>query len=131
MNSPFSQILDGSDRTLLIAETDFFFAILEKSPLSPGHAVILSKRQEDDFFDLNNEELTEIMPFAKRLSAALRKTIPCRKVGISVIGLETRHAHLHLVPIHSANDLNFTRPKLSPSPDELMSLLNQIKSHLI
>ena len=115
---------------MFIAETESFIAILEKKPLVLGHVVVISKRIEDHFFDLSSEELSSILPFAKRLSTAIQKTIPCKKVGVAVIGLETRHAHLHLVPLTSADDLNFTKPKLTPSDSELNQVLSQMRSIL-
>jgi histidine triad (HIT) family protein len=128
MNYPFAAILDGKDRSLVIAESDHFVAVLDKKPLVLGHTLIISKRIEDHLFDLSNEELGSIMQFAKSIAAAIRTVAECKKVGVAVIGLETRHAHMHLVPINSADDLNFTRVKLSPSEEELAIMLEKIKN---
>lgn len=130
MNSPFTKILDGSDRTLVIAENAHFIAVLDAHPLVLGHTILISKLNEDDLMDLPDAALETLMPFAKQIAKAMKQAISCRKVGTAVIGLETRHAHLHLVPLQSANDLNFTREKLSPTPTELGTVLAKIKSAL-
>lgn len=115
---------------MVIAENEHFIAVLEKKPLVLGHVILISKRAEDNVFDLANEELATLMVFSKRVSKAIQKTIPCRKVGVAVIGLETRHAHMHLVPINSADDLNFTRAKLEVDDAQLAETLNAIKTNL-
>ena len=130
MNSPFASILQGTDRSMVVAENEHFIAVLEKKPLVLGHVILISKRLEDNVFDLPSEELATLMVFSKRVSYAIQKTIPCRKVGVAVIGLETRHAHMHLVPIHSADDLNFTRPKLDVAEAQLIETLNALKTNL-
>lgn len=128
MPSPFESILQGHDRTWMIGENDHFIAVLEKRPLVLGHVILISKRIEDHLYDLPDLELSTLMVFSKQIAHAIQKVISCKKIGTAVIGLETRHAHLHLVPISSADDLNFTRPKLSPSEEELRETLNQIKN---
>lgn len=128
--SPFADLLEGRDLEWVIAESSHYVAVLEKRPLAPGHVVVVAKRFEDDLLALSDTELAELLPFAKRVSGAIRRVVPCRKVGVAVIGLETRHAHLHLVPLQSADDLNFTRAKLSPAPAELHRLLKAIRAAL-
>jgi histidine triad (HIT) family protein len=130
MNSPFAQVLQGHDRKWVIAENEHFVAVLEKRPLVLGHVILISKRMEDHLFNLADEELSSMMVLSKRIAHVLQKVIPCKKIGTSVIGLETRHAHLHLVPICSADDLNFTRTKLSPSDETLQETLNKITKAL-
>jgi histidine triad (HIT) family protein len=130
MNSPFATILLGQDRSLVIGENAHFIAVLEKKPLVLGHVVVIAKRNEDALYDLPDEELATLLVFSKRIAQAMKAVIACQKIGTAVLGLETRHAHLHLVPISSADDLNFTRAKLSPSEEELKKVRDQIKASL-
>ena len=127
MNSPFASVLDGSQTQWVLTENEFFIAVLETKPLVLGHVVMISRTAEDDLFDLAEDALASLLTFSKPIAKAIQKAVPCRKVGIAVIGLETRHAHLHLVPIQSADDLNFTRAKLSVSEDELRDVLLKIR----
>ncbi len=127
MSSPFSDLLEGRDRSLVISENDYFWAVLEKRPLVLGHVIIVSKREIDDLFDLTESELANLMVFSAQLARALKQVIVCTKVGVAVLGLETRHAHLHLVPIQSADDLNFTRAKLQPGPAVLLKTAQDIQ----
>jgi histidine triad (HIT) family protein len=127
MTSPFSDLISGKDRKWAIAENEHFIAVLETKPLRLGHVVVVSKVEKDALFDLDSDALQSLLVFAKPIAKAIQGAVPCRKVGIAVIGLETRHAHLHLVPIDSADDLNFTRAKLLPSEDELQKTLASIR----
>ncbi len=130
MSSPFSQILSGLDRTLYLAENEHFIAVLERQPLVVGHTVLISKRFEDHLFDLSEGELASLGVFSKHIANAIQKVIRSEKVGMAALGLQTRHAHVHLVPINSPDDLNFTRAKLSPTTDELVEVLAKIKAVL-
>jgi len=130
MISPFQALLEGKDREFVILETAEFIAVLEKKPLVLGHTILISKNFQDDLFGLSEQDLSALMPFAQKISHSIRNSVVCKKVGVAVIGLETTHAHLHLVPINSADDLNFTRAKLSPSPLELENMLIKIKTNL-
>jgi histidine triad (HIT) family protein len=126
----FETLLQGSDATMVIDENQYFLAALERKPLAVGHVVVISKRAGDDLFDLNADELSSLMNFAQPIARAIRKAIACQKVGVAVIGLETRHAHLHLVPISSADDLNFTRPKLAVTENQLIDVAEKIRVQL-
>jgi histidine triad (HIT) family protein len=130
MASPFSLILEGKDIDFVIAENPFFIAVLEKNPLVLGHVVVIAKREVNDVFDLQEDELRSILIFAKPIAQAIRGAVPCVKVGMAVVGLQTRHAHLHLVPIQTAADLDFTRPKLSPEEGSLREVLSKIRAGL-
>ena len=130
MSSPFLKHIQGTDLIFVLGETEFFLAILEEKPLVLGHVLIVAKREVDDLFDLEDRELAEVMLFSKRLAAAIAAVVPCQKVGIAALGLVTRHAHLHLVPISSADDLNFTRSKLNPERDTLLRMSQLIKDQL-
>lgn len=126
MDSPFASLIDGSKTAFVIAENPYFIAVLESKPMVLGHVVVVSKKEEDHLFDLEEAALGSLLTFAKPIAEAIAQSVPCRKVGIAVIGLETRHAHLHLVPMNSADDLNFTRAKLSVTENELREVLARI-----
>jgi histidine triad (HIT) family protein len=115
----FSKIITGEIPSYAVAENDRFFAFLDIFPLVEGHTLVVPKIEIDRFFDLPEDYLAEMLVFAKPLARAIERAIPCNRCGLSVVGLEVPHAHLHLVPIDSADDLNFTRGKLSVSPEDL------------
>jgi len=108
----FSKIISGEIPSYKIAENDKFFAFLDIFPLREGHVLVVPKSETDNFFDLSAEYLQELLLFAQPIAKAIEKSFDCNRCGISVIGLEVPHAHMHLIPISSANDLNFTQPKL-------------------
>ncbi|TAF54827.1 MAG: HIT family protein [Sphingobacteriia bacterium] len=118
----FSKIISGAIPSYKIAEDEKFYAFLDIFPLAKGHVLVVPKTETDRFFDLDPIYLSELLVFAQPIARAIEKTFPCNRCGLSVIGLEVPHAHVHLVPIFSADDLNFTRPKLSLSPAELASI---------
>jgi histidine triad (HIT) family protein len=122
----FSKIIQGDIPCYKIAESDLFFAFLDIFPLVKGHVLIVSKKERDKFFDLPNDYLSEILLFAKPIAQAIEQAFDCNRCGISVVGLEVPHAHLHLVPIHSADDLNFTRAKLTLSVEEFKDVQQKI-----
>ena len=126
----FSKIIKGEIPSYSIAENELFFAFLDIAPLKMGHTLVVPKVEVDRFFDLDDEYLNEILLFSRPIIKAIEKSFPCKRCGIAVIGLEVPHAHLHLVPMNSADDLNFTRSKLSPSADELLAAQLKIKSNL-
>jgi len=122
----FSKIIAGEIPSYKIAENDRFFAFLDIFPLREGHVLVVPKTDTDRFFDLSENYLSEMLVFAQPIAKAIEKSFPCNRCGISVIGLEVPHAHMHLVPIDSADDLNFTRPKLKMSSEELKSAQDKI-----
>lgn len=126
----FSKIIKGDIPSYRIAENDKFYAFLDIFPLVQGHTLIVPKVEIDKFFDLDAALLGEFLVFAKPVAAAIERAIPCNRVGISVLGLEVPHAHMHLVPINSADDLNFSRPKLKLSPEEMTEIQERIISGL-
>jgi len=128
--SIFSKIIARQIPAEIIYEDERFIAFLDIMPLCEGHTLVVPKKETDCFFDMDNEELQHILIFAKKVSDALRKTIPCKRIGLSVIGLEVPHAHLHLAPISSADDLNFSRPKLNFTPQELAKTAEKIRKNL-
>ena len=128
MTSIFSKISSRDIPAYIIAENDFFLAILDINPLVKGHTLVFPKKEQDYIFDLENNELESMIVFAKKVSIQLKKTIPCRRIGVSVIGLEVPHAHIHLIPINSIDDMNFSKSKLSFTSTEMTELQNLILS---
>lgn len=127
----FSKIIAREFPSYIILENDHFFAFLDIFPLVKGHVLVVPKIETDCFFDLSTDYLSEILVFAQPIAKAIEKAFPCNRCGLSVVGLEVPHAHLHLVPINSADDLNFNRPKLQLSSAELketqMAILEYLK----
>ena len=128
--SIFTKIINGDIPSYRIAENEKFYAFLDISPLRPGHTLVVPKLETDKFFDLSEELLSELLVFARPIAKAIEKSFHCNRCGIAVIGLEVPHAHLHLVPINNADDLNFTRPKLKLSPDEMKACQEKILSNV-
>ena len=115
----FTKIIKGEIPSFKIAENDKFFAFLDINPLVEGHTLVIPKLEVDQFFDMPDDYLAEIFAFAKPIAKALEKAFPCNRCGLSVVGIEVPHAHMHLVPLNTANDLNFTKKKLSPTQEEM------------
>ncbi|ASZ14850.1 HIT family protein [Chitinophaga pendula] len=130
MSSIFTKIIQGEIPSYKIAENDRFYAFLDIFPLVQGHTLIVPKEETDRFFDLSESLLQEYLLFAKPIALAIEQAVPCNRVGISVVGLEVPHAHMHLVPISSADDLNFTRPKLKMTPEEFKAVQERIVAAL-
>lgn len=130
MASIFSRIISGELPAYVIAENDNFLAFLDVFPLVRGHVLVVPKQEVDRFFDVPEALLQEWLLFAKPIALAIEKAIPCKRVGISVIGLEVPHAHMHLVPMQSADDVNFTRPKLRIETEEMIAIQSAIVSAL-
>ena len=126
----FSKIISGEIPAYIIKENENFIAFLDVFPLVKGHVLVVSKIQTDKLFDLPENYLSEILLFAKPIAAAIEKSFDCKRCGISVIGLEVPHAHMHLVPINTADDLNFTREKLQFGAEEMVGIQQKILSNL-
>ena len=126
----FSKIIAGEIPSYKIAENKKFYAFLDIFPMVKGHVLVVPKIETDIFFDLTDDYLSEILLFSKPIAQAIEKAFPCNRCGISVAGLEVPHAHLHLIPINLADDLNFTRPKLKLSIEEFKQVQNAIVSLL-
>jgi histidine triad (HIT) family protein len=122
----FSKIIAGEIPSYKIAEDEMFFAFLDISPLVKGHVLVVPKIETDKLFDLPSNYLSRMLVFAAPIAAAIEKSFACKRCGISVIGLEVPHAHMHLLPINSSDDLNFTRPKLTLSGEELEEIRTRI-----
>jgi len=126
----FSKIIAGEIPSYKIAENEKFFAFLDIFPLREGHVLIVPKTETDKFFDLSDEYLAQMLVFAKPIAKAIERSFNCNRCGIEVIGLEVPHAHMHLIPINSANDLNFNQPKLKLSNAQLEIIRDKIISNL-
>lgn len=130
MSSLFTRIINGEIPCYKIAENEKFYAFLDVFPLKPGHTLVVPKQETDKFFDLPEDQLAELLVFAKPIAKAIEQAFECKRCGIAVIGLEVPHAHLHLVPINHADDLNFTREKLKPTSEEMKSCQEKILSYV-
>lgn len=126
----FSKIIAGQIPSYKIAEDDKFFAFLDIFPLAEGHVLVVPKTEVDNMFDLPDEYLSGLLLFARPIAKAIEKAFDCNRCGIEVVGLEVPHAHVHLIPINSADDLNFTRGKLKLSPEELKQVQDKILQYL-
>lgn len=131
MASIFTRIINREIPGYIVAEDDRYIAFLDISPLVIGHTLVVPKTEVDYIFDLDDETLAGLNVFAKRVAHAVKKAIPCIRIGVAVIGLEVPHTHVHLVPMNSMGDLNFTRPKLSPSKEELETTMKKIKEAFV
>ena len=126
----FSKIIAGEIPSYKIAENDKFYAFLDIFPLQEGHVLVVTKIEVDKFFDVPDDYLAQMLVFAKPIAHAIEAAFSCDRCGLSVVGLEVPHAHLHLIPINTANDLNFTRGKLKLSPEQLKAAQEKIIRHL-
>lgn len=126
----FSKIIKGEIASYKIAEDKNFFAFLDIFPMTEGHTLVVPKMEVDKFFDMPDNYLSELLLFAKPIARAIEKSFDCNRCGMSVVGLEVPHAHVHLIPINSADDLNFTRPKLQLTPERFKEIQNIILSNL-
>lgn len=128
MASIFSKIVSGEIPCYKVAENDQFLAFLDIYPLAKGHTLVIPKLEVDYIFDLPDEELAALMVFARKVALAVGKVIPCKRVGVAVIGLEVPHAHIHLVPINDLYDIDFRQPKLKISPEEFLDIAERIRA---
>jgi histidine triad (HIT) family protein len=126
----FSKIVSGEIPAYKVAETNDFLAFLDISPLAEGHVLAIPKQEVDYIFDLDDETYVGLQLFAKIVAAGIRKAIPCKRIGVAVIGLEVPHAHIHLIPMNSVSDINFSRPKLSFTPEQLEATAEKIRQEL-
>ena len=126
----FSRIVAGEIPCYKVAENEHFFAFLDINPLVKGHTLVIPKREVDYIFDLNDDEIAQYHVFAKKIAIAIGKAFPCKKVGMTVLGLEVPHAHIHLVPMQSEKDILFTNPKLQLTPEEFEAVAAAIRAEL-
>lgn len=130
MSTIFSKIVNGEIPCYKIAESDHYFAFLDINPLQEGHTLVIPKKEVDYIYDLDDEMLAGLSIFAKKIALAIDKAIPSKRVGVVVLGLEVPHTHIHLIPLQSEGDINFSNPKLKFTPEEFMAIADKIKSYL-
>ncbi|MCZ6522229.1 MAG: HIT family protein [Bacteroidetes bacterium] len=130
MASIFTKIIQREIPAHIVAEDDQFLAFLDINPLVKGHCLVVPKQEVDYIFDLDDQTLAALHIFSKKVAKAIEKTVPCLRIGTAVVGLEVPHAHLHLVPLNNMDDINFSRPKLNPTPQELTGLAQAIKENI-
>lgn len=130
MASIFSKIVAGEIPAYKVAETTEFLAFLDVNPLAEGHVLVIPKKEVDYIFDLDSETYVGLMLFAQIVAKGLEKAMPCERIGVTVIGLEVPHTHVHLIPIRNIDDMNFSKPKLKFSPEELEATAEKIRTFL-
>lgn len=128
MASLFTKIVNGEIPCYKIAENEKFLAFLDVFPLVHGHILVIPKKEIDYIFDVEDSDLSEMMVFAKKVAKAQKAAVACKRIGVAVIGLEVPHAHIHLVPMNTVNDINFTQPKISPTPTQLSEMAEKIRA---
>lgn len=128
MASIFSKIVAGEIPAQKIAENDDFLAFLDIMPLKEGHTLVIPKKETDYIFDIDDKTLADMMVFAKEVSGKIKSAFPCERIGVTVIGLEVPHAHIHLIPINTMDDMNFSKPKLQISPERLAEIAEKIRT---
>ena len=130
MPTIFSRIVAGEIPCYKIAEDENYFAFLDINPLSKGHTLVIPKAEGDYIFDMDDASYSGLMLFAKRVAAAIEQAIPCRRIGVAVMGLEVPHTHVHLIPIDSEGDMNFANPRLQLTPDEMQAVASAIAAKM-
>jgi len=130
MPTIFSKIIAGEIPCYKIVESEKYLAFLDINPLAKGHTLVIPKQETDYIFNINDEELAGLHLFAKKIAKAIEKAVPCKRIGMAVIGLEVPHAHIHLVPINHVGDINFSNPKLSFSKSEMEQVAERIRGFL-
>ncbi len=130
MASIFTKIINREIPGHIIAEDDKAIAFLDIQPLVKGHTLVVPKKEVDYIFNLEDEDYVHLMRFARKVAGAVEKAIPCIRIGVSVIGLEVPHTHVHIIPLNKMDDINFSRPKLSPTQEELAEVAELIRQHL-
>jgi len=130
MDTIFTKIIKGEIPSYKISENENFYAFLDINPNAKGHTLVIPKKQVDKLFDLDEETYNELFTYARKIALAIEKVIPCNRVGMTVIGLEVPHAHVHLIPLNEMNDANFAKPKVQMNPEEFLQLASQISKQL-
>ena len=126
MATIFSRIINGEIPCYKVAENDKFFAFMDINPVQKGHTLVIPKKEVDYIFDIDDNDIQEMMLFSKQVAVKIKNAIPCVKVGVAVIGLEVPHAHIHLVPMQKEGDLDFSRPKLQLTEEEFLDIQKKI-----
>lgn len=129
MASIFTKIIQGEIPSYKVAENEEFYAFLDINPLAKGHTLVIPKKEVDYIFDLEDELYQRLWQFAKEVSKAIKKTVPCERIGVAVIGLEVPHCHIHLCPINNLHDLNFKNPRVKLTKEEFKEIADQISKN--
>ena len=130
MPSIFSKIVSGEIPCYKIAETEKYIAFLDVFPLTKGHTLVIPKKETAYIFDIAEDEFAGLQLFSKKVAKAIEKAVPCKRIGVAVIGLEVPHAHIHLIPLNNVSDINFSRPKLNLPKEEMETIAKKIREHL-
>lgn len=130
MATIFSKIVKGEIPSYKIAEDENYFAFLDINPLAKGHTLVIPKKENDYIFSLGDDELAGLIVFSKKIALAVEKAVPCKRIGIAVLGLEVAHTHIHLVPINTVYDIDFSKPKLKLAHEEFVTLVDKIRNNL-
>ena len=130
MPSIFSKIVAGEIPCYKVAENEFFLAFLDVFPLKKGHVLVIPKKEVDYIFDLDENTYHGLMAFAKQVAIAIKRAVPCNRVAVSVLGLEVPHAHVHLIPMNTMSDVNFSNEKLKLSKEEFEEIASRIKNYI-
>lgn len=131
MATIFTKIIKGEIPCYKIAEDENYFAFLDINPLREGHTLVVPKKETDRFFDLDDTQLSGIIVFSKRVAEAIKTVIPCNRIAVAILGLEVPHAHIHLVPMDTMEDINFKNPKLKFTPEEFKEIAARISNKII
>ncbi|MBZ4675596.1 MAG: hypothetical protein JG782_215 [Anaerophaga sp.] len=130
MATIFSKIVKGEIPSYKIAEDEHYYAFLDINPLAKGHTLVIPKQETDYLFDLEDDLLAGMMVFSKKVARAIEKAVPCKRIGVAVLGLEVPHAHIHLVPINAESDISFSKPKLQLSKEEMQAIADKIRQSI-
>lgn len=131
MATIFSKIVNGQIPCYKIAEDDRYFAFLDINPLVKGHTLVIPKEETDYIFDIDDDTLGGMLIFAKRVALAIEKVIPCKRIGVTVLGLEVPHAHIHLIPLNRESDINFSNERVKLTEEEYKQLVEDIRNNLV
>lgn len=131
MSTIFTKIINGEIPAYKVAEDENYLAFLDVFPLKPGHALVIPKLENDYIFDLDDAQLAGLMVFAKKVAKGIRKVIPCKRIGVAVIGLEVPHTHIHLIPMEHVGDMNFANPKMKIAPEEMQIIAEKIRTQIV
>ncbi len=131
MPTIFTRIVQGEIPSYKVAESDRFYAFLDIRPIMQGHTLVIPKKEVDYIFDLEPEELSALFAFAQKVARGIKSAIPCNRVAVAVLGMEVPHAHIHLVPLNNEGDLDFKKPKLSLSEEQMMQIAKVISASIV
>ena len=130
MASIFTRIVSGEIPSYKVAESKDYYAFLDINPLSPGHTLVIPKNEVDYLFDIDSDEYSRLFLFARKVALGIKEAVPCKRIGVAVLGMEVPHAHIHLVPLNKESDMDLSRPKLKPERSEMEQIAKLISSKI-